>query len=271
MTKKKILNITTKKKRDVMQSVSYNGDNGAPTNDARPGVGLVLQGGRTNMILWSPTARDLTDANGIANSTVYESARTSSTVYQRLLSEKIRLTTSDSIPWIWRRIVVSTKAEEWRRLIPLEATTGKNASPYIETSNGMGRLLQQWDTYAGSTATQNLLLSDLFRGTQGKDWTDPMIAPIDTLVMTKHYDKTTVIRSGNDSGTVKMTRRTHTINRTFRYDEDENGQFQDSAYWSAPGKGMGDVFILDFFSNLIGGTSSLLKFDTTATMYWHER
>lgn len=254
-----------------MQAVSYNGDNGAPTNDARPGVGLVLQGGRTNMTLWCPTARDLTDFNSIAHSTVIESARTASTVFQRLLSEKIRLTTSDSVPWVWRRIVVSTKSIDWRRLIPLEATTGKNPSPYLETSNGMARLLQQWDTYAGSTASQGAILDDLFRGTRGKDWTDPMTAPVDTLVITKHYDKTTVIRSGNDSGTVKMTRRTHAINRTFRYDEDENGQYQDSTYWSAPGKGMGDVFIIDFFSNLIGGASSLLKFDTTATMYWHER
>jgi len=271
MTRRKILNITTKKKRDTMQAVSYNGDNGAPTNDARPGVGMVFQGGRTNMILWSPTARDLTDSNAIANSSVFESGRTSSTVYQRLLSEKIRLTTSDSIPWMWRRIVVSTKAPEWRRLVTAEATSGKNAAPYIETSNGVGRLLQQWDQYAGSAASQTIVLGDLFRGQQGKDWTDPMTAPIDTLSMNKHYDKTTVIRSGNDSGTLKITRRTHTINRTMRYDEDESGQFQDSSYWSAPGKGMGDVFIVDFFSNLIGTSTSLLRFDTTATMYWHER
>lgn len=254
-----------------MQAVSYNGDNGAPTNDARPGVGLYLMGGRTNMIMWSPTARDLTDNNRIANSTVFESGRTASTVFQRLVSERIRLSTNDSVPWIWRRIVVSTKAGEWRRLESAEATSGKNAAPYIETSNGMGRLLQQLDQFSGSPNSQAIILDDLFRGTQGKDWTDPMIAPVDTLVVTKHYDKTTVIRSGNDSGTVKMTRRTHAINRTFRYDEDENGQYQDSSYWSAPGKGMGDVYIIDFFSNLIGGASSLLKFDTTATMYWHER
>lgn len=222
------------------------------------------------MLLWSPTARDLTDGGGTANPVSLEASRTSSTIYLRLLSEKIKMSTSDSTPWIWRRIVVSTKNPQFRTLVSTEAA-GKNASPYIETSNGMGRLLQQWDATGGNSATQTLILDEVFRGNQGKDWSDPITAPVDTLNITKHYDKTTVIRSGNDSGTYRMTRRTHTFNRTFRYDEDENGQFQSSDYWSTSGKGMGDVFVLDFFSNFIGGTSAKFKFEPEATLYWHER
>jgi len=254
-----------------MQAVSYNADNGDPTNTARPGTGLILKGGRTNMILWSPTARDLTDNSALANSVVYESGRTASTVYLRLLAEKMRLSTNDSQPWLWRRIVVSTKSTLWRELNTSEATPGKNARPYIETTNGFGRLFQQWDTYAGSPLSQRSVLDQLFRGQQGKDWTDPLIAPIDTLNVTKLYDKTTSIRSGNDSGIMRITRRTHHFNKTFRYFEDENGEFQDSSYWSPQSKGMGDVFILDFFSSTVSTATSLLRVDSEATLYWHER
>lgn len=254
-----------------MQAVSFNSDLGVPTNDPRPGVGAVIRGGRTSMFLWSPTARDLTDSTGVANGVSYESSRTASTIYLRLLSEKIRMSTSDSTPWIWRRIVITTKSPLWRTLIPTEATSGKNKFPYIETTNGFSRLLQQWDDLAGSPETQKTILDDLFRGKQGKDWSDPITAPVDTLTLNKLYDKTVTIRSGNDTGTVRMTRRTHTFNKTFRYFEDENGQFQDSAHWSSLGKGMGDVFIVDFFSNFIGGASTLLKFEPEATLYWHEK
>lgn len=271
MTRRRVLNITTKKKRDAMQPLSYNSDTGVPTNTARPGVGITLQGGKTNMLLWCPTARDLTDPGGTSNAVTYESGRTSSTVYLRLLAEKIRMSTSDSTPWIWRRIVVSTKNPAFRALTSAESAGGKNPSPYIETSDGYQRLLQQWDNTGGNLQTQNLIFGDIFRGGQGRDWSDPITAPIDTLRVTKHYDKTTTIRSGNDSGTYRVTRRTHPFNRTFRYDEDEQGQFQSSSVWSSTGKGMGDVYIIDLFSNFIGGTTSLLKFEPEAMLYWHER
>jgi len=271
MTRRKVLNITTRKKRDTMQPVSYNTDAGVPTNTARPGVGAVLQGGRTNMLMWSPTARDLTDANGVANGVSYESSRSASTIFIRLLSEKIRMSTNDSTPWIWRRIVISTKSPVFRVLTAAESAGGKNPVPYIETSNGYGRLLQQWDNAGGNNATQSLIFDEMFKGKQGKDWSDPITAPIDNITITKHYDKTTTIKSGNDSGTYRVTRRTHTFNRTFRYFEDENGQFQDSSFWSSYGKGMGDVFVIDLFSNFIGGAASLLKYEPEASMYWHER
>jgi len=254
-----------------MQPVSYNSDTGVPTPTARPGVGGVFRGGRTNMIVWSPTARDLTDNAGQANSVVFESGRTASTVFLRLLSEKIRISTSDSTPWIWRRIVVSTKSILYRTASELTPPTGYQTSPYIETSNGFGRLVQQFDAAGGFPTTETNIVDSLFRGKQGKDWVDPITAPVDNLLCTVLYDKTTVIKSGNDSGVYRVTRRTHTFNKTFRYAEDENGQFQDSTYWSPQGKGFGDVFVIDFFSNFIGGATSLFKFEPEATMYWHER
>lgn len=223
------------------------------------------------MCMWCPTARDLTDNAGQANSTVYESGRTASTIYLRLLSERMRLSTNDSQPWLWRRIVVATKNPFFRSLDSTESGGSKNNRPFIETSSGFGRLFQQWDLAAGSAQSQRNVLETLFRGKQGKDWSDPLIAPIDTLNITKLYDKTTSIRSGNDSGIIRLTRRTHTFNRTFRYGEDENGEFQDTSYWSPPGKGMGDVFIIDFFSSTISTASSLLRVDSEATLYWHER
>jgi len=271
MTRRAVLNITTKKKRDTMQAVSYNSDTGVPAATARPGVGGIFQGGRTNMIVWSPTARDLTDNTGNANSSVYESGRTASTVFLRLLSEKIRVSTSDSTPWIWRRIVISTKSSVFKTISTLDTVGGKNTNTYIETSNGMGRLVEQFDSAGLFPQTALDIRDTLFRGKESKDWSDPITAPVDNLNQTVLYDKTTVIRSGNDSGTYRMIKRTHAFNKTFRYFEDENGQFQDSSFWSSTGKGFGDVFILDFFSNFIGGATSLLRFEPEATMYWHER
>lgn len=254
-----------------MLAVSFNALTGAPTNTPIYGQGMIMQGGRTNTLLWAPAARDLTTFSGVAASTSHEASRTSSTIFLRLLRENIRITTSDSTPWLWRRIVFSSKDTVFKQLQPSETGGAKNAAPYIESSNGYGRLLQQWDTAAGSGNTAAAQQELLFKGKRDVDWSDSITAKVDTRIVNLHYDKTTIIRSGNDTGTYHVTKRVHQFNKTYIYNEDEVGDVMDTSVWTSRGKGHADIFIMDIFQNFLGSASTLLNFTPTATLYWHER
>ena len=272
MSKKAILNITSRKKKDVMQPVSFNSPTGLPTNNATFGSPAAVQGGRVNMFYWCPTARDLTINNGNIGSAAQEATRTSTTVYMRLLSERIRLQTNSSVPWVWRRIVFTAKGESFR---PEPAETGapSRRAPYIESSQGIGRLLQQFDSAGGLGNTQAEILSMVFRGTSGIDWSDPMIAPVDPLRVTVKYDKTTTLIPQTASGYIRETRRTHYFNKNLVYDDDESGDVMTTNPYSVESKaGMGDAYVIDFFRAGTNGTASdLLIFAPESTLYWHEK
>lgn len=272
MSRRNILNITSRKKKDTMQPVTYNSTSGAPTNTATYGAAAPVQGNRINMFYWCPTARDLSLLNGGAGSTAQEAMRTARRTYMRLLSEKIEIQTNSAQPWTWRRIVFCGKGPDFHPNVVEQAPPAQRL-PFIESSQGYGRLLQQFDTAGGLGNTQAVIFERLFRGQINIDWTDPMLAPCDPSRVVVLYDKRTVIRSGNNVGVIKQTRRTHYFNKTLLYDDDETGEVMNTNFWSVENRqGMGDVYVIDLFQAGTNSTASdLLLFQPEATLYWHER
>ena len=133
-TKRSILNLTSRKKRDVMLQTSNTSSTGAAK---APAVGAtVINGSNGGWFYWSPTARDLDTVAGQPNTVSQEASRTSTTCFARGLSERLDIQTSSSVPWKWRRICFWTKSKEF-----LASASGAtfNYNGWLETSAGVSR------------------------------------------------------------------------------------------------------------------------------------
>ena len=243
------------------------------TNSAGvPGViaqqNAVVNGNQLGFFVFCPTAMDL-DANSVIRN---PASRTASTIYAKGLAEHIRIQTSSGIPWFHRRICITTRGVNEFNTPGADPGVLATQQPFTETSNGIQRLFL-------NTATNNAqntlsgMLRILFKGAQNVDWTDPIIAPIDTARVTLKFDKTWTMQSGNSNGLVRERKLWHPMNKNVVYDEDETGQTQGSVYFSTESKaGMGDYYVIDVISAGAGATSTdQILLAANSTMYWHEK
>jgi hypothetical protein len=193
----------------------------------------------------------------------------------RGLKENIRIQTSSGIPWFHRRICFTFRNSPQPFDIKAPGDTPSvTYTSYLDTTNGIERLL--FNQYVNSQpATIAAQQGVIFRGTQGKDWDDPIIAPVDATRVDLKYDKTRVYRSGNQAGTLREIKLWHPMNKTLVYDDDESGDIEDSggSYVSVSDKrGMGNYYILDIIQAGAGsGAGDLLQMKCNSQLFWHER
>lgn len=269
MTKRRILDTTSRKKRDTM----------APYYDTYGSSPLTGLGGYTangtgggsqpyTGLLWLCTARDNTLSSGGSLSNINDiAARTATACYMRGLKENIEISTSSGAPWQWRRICFSFRD-------PSVVLSGSGIPPYLETSGGFTRLLANFtNTDSAGVSTHGALTRLLFKGQQNVDWNDIRTAPVDSARVDLKYDKTHIVSSGNANGRVKLYKMWHPMNKTLVYDDDENGEATNPNVYSVGDKrGMGDYYVIDFLQAGMGATNSdSLNFNPTSTLYWHER
>lgn len=238
-----------------------------------PGPALV-SGAVPGYFMFTPTAMDLTPASG-SNDVSREAVRNSTTCFMRGFSEHLRIQTSSGIPWFWRRICFTSRTPDFFRFRSTDAPTQTNSgnTSFVETTNGMERLWFNQQINGTVSDTQNAWLEILFKGTNGKDWSDSLTAPVDTRRVDLKYDKMRCIRSGNAAGTVKELKLWHTMNKNIVYDDDESGDAEISSYTSVTDKaGMGNYHIFDIIVAGTGATTSdLIQITGTSALYWHER
>jgi len=264
-SRKMILNLTSKKKRDTM---APNTGYPAATNQIR---GLEIQGGNVATItLWSPTARELREIFENDKSSV-PSGREATNCYIVGLKEKISILTNSGNPWKWRRIAFTHKG-----LLPLgEQFEGSRV--YSTITDVVGRITYYRTLTPLPDTSKTPLVDYLFKG-QGEgglgvqDWTDIITAPVDTTRIKVMHDHTTHIQSGNESGVMKTYSKWHGVNKNLVYgDEEIGGQVLSSPFSTNSRPGIGDIYIMDIFTSLSNNTADSMGFIPTATMYWHER
>lgn len=263
MGRKKILNITSEKKKDDMLvytnvvSPRNQGNTTFTTDPAR----LIGGSSEEYAFMWCATGRDNSaDFAGARGTKFYEATRTSSLCYMRGLKEKIEIITTTGLPWQWRRICFTQKGAP--------PTSTSSFAVTFNTSSGYVRVVNE---AAATVKTQ--LYNLIFDGTQGTDWRDPMIAKVDTSRVTIKYDHTCTIATGNQNGMIRTYNKWHPMNKNLRYDDDENGGNMTTSAFSVTAKqGMGDYYVIDIFRPLTGSTSTdVLTFAPQATLYWHEK
>nr|UBJ26150.1 capsid protein [Red panda feces-associated gemycircularvirus] len=261
MSNKRILNITSKKKKDTMKTWT-NMDANNTTGSYRNGP-AYMQGNNIYIIPWAATARPALSQIGSHGSPIEEAVRTSTTCYMRGISETLNVITSTGAPWKWRRICFKLRGD----FLYSRETDGTRIS--LQTPDfGVVRTVTDWGRTPGAV---NSLFEYLFRGDRNVDWVDPMIAPTDNRRWDIVYDKTTNIQSPNESGVYRTYRRWHGMNKNLVYDDDQAGQDEELRRWSVEGKqGMGDYYILDMFAGS-GGDDDDLSVSYNSTLYWHEK
>lgn len=176
------------------------------------------------------------------------------------LKQHTHITTGGSNPWEWRQIVFTTKGLGGLPVV----------GSYVAHTPENGYMRGQRQAEAG---LQQIVNGALFRGTEGVDWIDHMVAPLDRTRMTILSDKTRIIQSGNARGVIRKYSDYFSFNKNLLYDDQEDGQGKVDSRWSVTSKiGMGDVFIMDFFRCAVAGAPvDLLTWASNATLYWHER
>ncbi|AGP05334.1 capsid protein [Sclerotinia sclerotiorum hypovirulence associated DNA virus 1] len=267
MSKRSILNTTSRKKRNGMLTFSNTTTTGASTAPAAAPVYVNAVLGGT--FIWCPTAMNL-DAQSLVSNM---SSRTATTCYMRGLSEHIRIQTSSGIPWFHRRVCFT-----WKGLGPFNVMATESPTsdfpwlPYQDSSNGVQRLFFN-ENVNNMPQTINRQRNILFKGAENIDWTDPIIAPLDTGRITVKFDKTWTMQSGNTNGIVRERKLWHPMNHNLVYDDDEFGDIESGSWFSTDSKaGMGDYYVMDIIQGGQGGTASdLLRMTANSTMYWHEK
>lgn len=218
------------------------------------------------VMLWQPTALDLTNSAGYVQSRAVESARTSTTPFMVGLREVVEIQSGNGLPWQWRRICFTFKGT-----LPGSTSTA-TFKPYQETSSGMVRVVNTVSGDRNSGATYDLFRC-IFAGQNASDWNDPMVAKLDQTRISVKYDKIRNLATGNEQGFIRKYRHFHAMGQTLAYDDDENGENMDTSYMSVDSKvGMGDYYVLDLVRSRFGaGTTDALVFNPSATLYWHEK
>lgn len=272
MSRKAVLNTTSKKKRNGMLSYSNTSSTGA-SQTVQVGSAFVngaSAGSSVGLFLFSPTCMDLTSPTSHIVS--QEAGRTSRVCYMKGFSEHLRIQTSSGLPWFHRRICFTAKGINPFNSVSTGDTPTNPYSVYVETSSGLERLWfnQNVNAMGNTSAAQ---LSILFKGVANQDWNDYILAPIDTSRITLKYDKTKVIKSGNASGALVERKLYHPMNHNLVYDDDEQGIAEASSHYSVDSKaGMGDYYILDIVQPGVGATSAdTINIVANSTMYWHEK
>lgn len=240
VSKKRILNIASTKKRDQMRLYD-------PSN---PSLTFFSQNRGASSFLWCPTYR-LLDSD-----THVPAARNASTVYMKGLSEKLHLSPSTGHSWKWRRIVFETVGAH-----PPVAKVVAN------TSEGYLRL---WTPQPEDE--RNDLANTVFEGTTGVDFSTYFTAKVDRHRVKIHYDRTQILRSGNDVAYEKDFRLYHSFDKNFYYDDEENGEETQTSGWASNRRGgLGNVFVWDLFNDIGAPEGASMTVRSGTTLYWHEK
>lgn len=252
MTRRHLLDVTSKKKRDTMVPATI-----ADGLVWLPGAeNIVPDGGELFQFFWPATARSSFTQSPIPS----QATRESKSCYMVGLKQHTHITTGSDNPWEWRQIVFSTKGLGGLPVV----------GSYVAHTVENGYMRGQRQAAAG---LQQIVNGALFRGTEGVDWIDHMIAPLDRTRMTILSDRTRTLHSGNGRPVIRKFTDYFTFNKNLLYDDQEDGQGKVDSRWSVTSKvGMGDVFVIDFFRSVsTAGPTDLLTWASNATLFWHER
>lgn len=266
MTKKSILNTTSKKHQDTMLCYS-NTIASAPVNySTYTANDAVLAGGSGAYIFgWIASARPgLSEQDQKTPGYAIDNAIRQSTVcYMRGLKERVEWQTNSGAAWQWRRICFTLKGDIlWQN--------DANAQRWsLLTSQGMVRVVNNMN----GNASGNALVENLFKGRQSVDWNNFMTAPVDRNRCNIKYDKVRTMQSSNEHGFLRRVKLWHPMNSNLHFADDENGNIEDQGRYSVSGRaGMGDYYVVDIVASALGSTSSdQCVWGPNATLYWHEK
>lgn len=271
MTRKRILNITTHKKKDNLLTAHQ-----LTGGEFEDGPQFVIpSAGLTNYVyVFSPTMRW---QSRIQEKFDQDNQRANNDTFASGFKERIRFITSDGNPWVWRRICFSYyDAEADFKFFDTSDDTEHDYPPFhYNVTNGYRRLWQRINGPAPSIkeiAVRDHLYEHVFAGTRNVDWSSEISAPTNSRAVKIWYDKTTRIVSGNELSTIRNVTRWHPIKKRLIYQNRDQGGAEENNYLSQTSRSsMGDYIVMDIFHGSPADSNVQLSIGSDATYYWHER
>lgn len=271
-TKKRILNVTSRKKKDHMVAL-WKPDVLTPPIPVPGGVDLGLGSGTLRVFGWVATARDnTTTVDGGNFGTVYdESTRTSDDCYIRGLKETVQFATDNALPFQWRRIAFHFTGQEMIR----DQGSANVGSMWAETnSQGWTRAMTQLLPASGPASfAWSQMQNIIFRGVASVDWLGYTLAPLDHSRIKVVYDQVRTVRSNNEEGTLRNFNFWIPVNKRLVYNDDEVGGGMSASVLSANNfQSCGDLYVIDIFELSPNTTEEQhYIFQPQACLYWHEK
>lgn len=113
------------------------------------------------------------------------------------------------------------------------------------------------------------VINSLFTEARGKDWTNELVAKVETKNVELLSDVTEYVQGGSDAGKVKKTRKYLEINREMEYAD--AGGVSGGSPWASQTSALGNVYVLDIFSNRESDEDAAAGVvSTELTVYWSE-
>lgn len=264
LTRRKILDITSTKKRDTFPSIG--------TIEGSSDTFIPNAFGAT---LWCAT--HLVGTNKVQSSHV----RGSQDVFWKGISEVFTMSTETSHPFKWRRIVFQleggpnatglpenayvARRADFDLEQPLAGTTAYPTNPFpIDYIYRYRRSMIPL-----SPAEFGILATGLFQGQQGIDYSDYLGAKTDNRIRVLS-DVTRSITSGNDTGVMRTYKMYIPLNKTMRYADAESGTISSNNGYAAMNSPMNDTYVLDYYEQMTDAPNSLTV-RSQATAYWREK
>lgn len=272
MTRRRILNVTSRKKQDNMLSV-YKPDPFTGTGATGGAIQFsATPSARWNALAFVATARGFTTSSGAGESNVNDDAtRTATRCYARGIKEQLVYETTSGRHWLHRRICFTFYGTE---ILNPDDTRDLHGAYWLETSNGYVRAMTNVFSPTADTTLWGQIADVVFKGQPSQDWSDLITAKVDNRRVKLMYDHTYSIQSGNEEGVIKRRSLWHPMNKTIVYNDDEAGGSKINTELSANNRqSMGDYYILDIFDcgTQPASDDDTLSFAAHATYYWHER
>lgn len=271
LTRRKLLNITSQKKRDnmlqVWQPSLLPGDR---TRDQAGPISITAQAGPNWIFLWHASARTNQNVPGVYGTKNDVSTRTAQTAYIRGLLETYHFEGQDSKPFIHRRIVFTHYGTELQR---------------DRNSAEQGRYFDNLDIYGVTRATtvvqngadtvgnwpRRNLVELVFAGEEDIDWFDLTTAKTDTRRVRVLSDRRRAIHAPNDQGILRANKTWLPVNKSLIYNDEENAGGRNMSHYSADTRrSIGDIYVMDVIQ-LPTNFDSTLTMNVQSTLYWHER
>jgi len=259
MSRRRILNVTSRKKVDTMLPVVITESvvvTPGSFTAASPLTGLFIPNARTSRTsITNPAVRNASDIFAVG------------------YKEKVQIVVDGGGTFMWRRIVFYLKGEDLRGAMDSSDSGNIPAQLFNQTTEGGCRRVI--GPLEGSSNARQEMQAYVFRGQVDVDWANDLTAPVDTRRVTVMSDRTRVIRPGNNTGAGRLYNLWYPIRRTISYEDDmESAVVGDKPFSTAGLRGIGDMYILDIMGIVNTQTTApftTYTFSPEGSFYWHER
>lgn len=253
VSRRRILNVSSRKKDDTMLTGTGGAGNGVPVQqvDINASLGPLYLAACMTYMVRAPGAED--------------HVRRDQSVFFVGWRDYYRLYVGGGAGWSWRRVVFMSKDRFPDTELPANLTNGY-----------MRRLVL--DNVPTSPLPFSLI-ETIFSGTRNIDWTDVITAPLDKSRITVMSDRVMRLNPGNDSGKEITSKRWTPVRRTIEYDDEEHGSEVKPPTQTDPGRpwasqnshSAGNVYVIDFIDTMATSAEETLTVRVESKRYWHER